>query len=74
MIVKVKKQNFAKLKDSHTDLYESIQGCLANLSDEDKGIVAGLVIEFVIKSDGDVSILEESFDFEEEMEEGFDDN
>lgn len=68
MIVKVKKQNFATLKETHGDLYESIQGCLKHLSDEDKGIVAGLVIEYLIKSDGDISVLEEEFNFEEEME------
>ena len=71
MIVKVKKQNFQSLKNSHSDLYESIQICLNHLSDEDKGVVAGLVIEYVIKSDGDVGALEEELDFEEEEFEKF---
>lgn len=59
LLIKIKKQMFNKLKDSRqSDLYETINKFLPHLSEEDKGIVAGLCIEYVIASDGDPEIFE----------------
>lgn len=64
MLLKFKKQKINTIEKTHPDLYKTIQDSLAALSDEDKGIVAGLIIEAVIKSDGDESILQEELDFD----------
>lgn len=75
MILKSTKQKIDVVKTTHPDLYESIQMNLKHLSDEDKGIVAGLVIEAVIKSDGDVEILEVAdFANNNKFEEDFEDD
>lgn len=67
MINKIKKQNFSSLSKSHPDLFNSIQGNLEHLSTEDKGIVAGLVIEYVIQSGGNVDVFDDlDLDIEEE--------
>ncbi len=57
-LLKIKKQNFQALKNSkQSDLYETINRFLPNESDEVKGVVAGLCIEYVIKSNGDPDIF-----------------
>lgn len=55
---KIKKQEFSKLKNTRQhDLYENINKFLPNADDTTKGIVAGLCIEYVIKSGGDSDIF-----------------
>lgn len=62
MILTAKRQKFDIIKTTHPDLFESIQKYVAYLSPEDKGMVAGLIIEAVIKSGGDVTILSDDID------------
>jgi hypothetical protein len=62
MILKAKRQKFDLIKTTHPDLFESIQNHVAYLSPEDKGMIAGIIIEAVIKSGGDVTILTDDID------------
>ncbi len=56
-LLKIKKQNLEVIKKNQPELYKSINTNLPNLSDEDKGIIAGIVIEFVIQSSGDTDVF-----------------
>lgn len=71
MLIKPKKQNFASLKESLPDLYTTINVSLPNMSSEEKGIVAGLCIEYIIQSGGDVDILQDDLS-KENIDEDFD--
>ena len=62
MPLKFKKQDFMKLINSHPALHTDICETLNHLSNEDKGKIAGIVIEYVIKSGGQVDIFQKEFD------------
>lgn len=67
---KIKKQNFESLKNgAQSDLYDTINKYLPELSKEDKGIVAGMCIEYVLKSGGnpDIFIGEDLIEEENEV-------
>lgn len=72
MEFKIKPQDFKRLEQTHPDLFSMINHTVPNLSDEDKGKVAGLIIEYVIQSEGDVDIFQEIIDpQDEELDEEF---
>lgn len=58
MFTRIQKQNFQSLKTGkQSGLYENINKFLPDSSDEVKGIVAGLCIEYVIKSKGNPDVF-----------------
>lgn len=58
MFTKIVKQNFPALKNGKQNgLYENINKFLPDATDEVKGIVAGLCIEYVIKSKGNPDVF-----------------
>ncbi len=70
-ILKAKKQDFELIKRTHPDLYTTINTNFPNIDDTEKGKIAGLCIEYVIQSSGDVDIFQEDLDIsEEEFEDG----
>ncbi len=56
-LLKIKKQNLEIIKKNQPELYKSINKNLEHLSEQDKGIVAGIVIEFVIQSGGNTDVF-----------------
>ena len=71
-ILKIKKQDFPLLKQTHSDLYTTITSTFPELDDATKGKIAGLCIEYVIQSDGDVDIFQEEISVDKDMEDDFD--
>jgi hypothetical protein len=70
MLSKIKVQDFAALKKSkQADLHDTINRFLPGLTPELKGVVAGLCIEYVVKSGGDPDIFvdEQLVDSEEDF-------
>lgn len=59
IINKIVKQNLEVLKKTLPDLMSSINAHLPELSDDSKGKVAGLIIEYVIKSEGSTDVLKD---------------
>ena len=66
IISKIAKQNIEILKQRQPDLLKSIElpKELSELTDREKGAVAGLIIEYVLKSGGTPSIFEDNIDME----------
>lgn len=54
---KYKKQNIEVVKNNQPDLAASLKAHFPELSDEDKGRIAGFVIEYVIQAGGDTDIF-----------------
>lgn len=69
IFVKIVKQDMGRLKKTHPDLFVNIQKHLPHLSSEGQGIVAGLIIEHVIKAEGDIDVFQDN-DFMEEVDDG----
>lgn len=59
IINKIVKQKVEVLKKTHPDLLASINAHFPELPDDEKGKLAGFVIEYVIKSEGNTSIFED---------------
>lgn len=57
IINKFKAQKLSVLEKTQPDLFATVNAHMSDLNEEQKGKVAGLIIEYVIKSGGDVSIL-----------------
>lgn len=68
VFTRIVKQDFQRLKKTHPDLYANLLRFFPHLSDEGKGIAAGLIIEYVIKSGGDVDIFQDAIGLLEEDE------
>lgn len=51
------------LETSQPDLKKTLDINLHDVEDRIKGIVAGLIIEYVLKSGGNPSIFQDEFDF-----------
>lgn len=74
-LLRIKEQDFQKLRGSRQhDLFETINKFLPGADDRTKGVVAGLCIEYVIRSGGDPDIFidellidSEEDGFEEEL-------
>lgn len=66
---KIVKQNFQNLKNTRqSDLYDSINKFMPDATDETKGIVAGLIIEYVLQSGGNPDIFLDEFLVEDKDE------
>lgn len=65
IIAKITKQKWDLLKKTHPDLYATINvhtpKLSVELSEDDKGILAGLIIEYVLKSNGYINIFQDDF-------------
>ena len=68
MIVKSTNQNFSVLEQTHPDLFAVIRAKFPYMSDEDKGKIAGLCIEYVIQSGGEVDIFQEDIPEQEAID------
>jgi hypothetical protein len=65
---KYKPQNVLLLKKNQPDLYDTIRQTVPKLTDEQFGKVAGLIIEYVIQSGGNVEIFQsDDMDFSEDF-------
>ena len=63
-----KPQNPEIVKRNQPDLYATLKKVFPNASDEDFGRIAGVVIEYVIQSKGNVDVFgEEDLLFDEEF-------
>lgn len=62
IITKYAKQKMNILEQSQGDLKRTLDINLPNVEDSIKGIVAGLIIEYVLKSGGNPSIFQDEFD------------
>lgn len=72
-IKKIVKQNFQNLKNTRqSDLYDSINKFMPESTDETKGVVAGLIIEYVIQSGGNPDIFVDELLVEQEEDENDD--
>lgn len=65
-ILKIKAQDFELLRKTHPDLYTMINTQFSDLAPNIKGKIAGLCIEYVIKSNGDVDIFQEDLEVDEQ--------
>lgn len=69
LIVKFIKQKIDNLRNRQPDLLKSIELADPSFTDEQKGIVAGLIIEYVLKSGGNATIFEDNLYEQLEKEE-----
>lgn len=67
MEINFTKQNFAALKQTHPDLYLVIGKAFKDVSDEEKGKIAGLCIEYVVQSEGTEEVFQEDIKFDEDI-------
>lgn len=66
IINKYKKQNLEIVKANQSDLAASLKAHFSDMSDEDKGRIAGFVIEYVIQAGGDPEVfIDKEADIEE---------
>ena len=72
MVFNIKPQKFDVLEKTHPDLFTMINKTLPDLTTEQKGKVAGLVIEYVIQSEGDIDIFQDPYSSMVGEEEQFD--
>ena len=62
IITKFAKQKMEVLENAQPDLKKTLDINLLNIDEITKGIVAGLIIEYVLKSGGNPSIFQSVFD------------
>lgn len=67
IINKFKKQQIEIIQKNQPDLFASIKAHFPDMSDEQKGRIAGFTIEYVLKSGGSPYV----FDDKEEVEDDF---
>jgi len=70
MVFNIKNQKFERLEKTHPDLFTMINKIFPDLDQEQKGAVAGLCIEYVIQSEGDIDIFLDKYpELEEDIDE-----
>jgi len=62
IIIKFAKQKMDVIENAQPDLKKTLDINLPDVEERTKGIVAGLIIEYVLKSGGNPSIFQSVFD------------